>query len=47
MKRSGQRSPDVADAFVLTFADQGALASGAMSRWNSRKTIKTNSAWIT
>ena len=47
MKRRGQRSPDVADSFVLTFADQGALASGAMSRWNSRKMLKTNNAWIT
>ena len=47
MKRRGQRSPDVADAFVLTFADQGALASGAMSRWNSRKILKMNNAWIT
>ena len=32
MKRRGQRSPDVADAFVLTFADQGAVASGVFGR---------------
>jgi hypothetical protein len=46
MKRRGQRSPDVADAFVLTFAENGSIASGAMSRWNSRKPLKANSAWI-
>ena len=28
MKKRGQRSPDTADAFVLTFAGQGAVAGG-------------------
>lgn len=47
MKRRGQRSPDVADAFVLTFADQGAIASGGMSRWNNKRQLQTNNSWIT
>ena len=46
MKRRGQRSPDVADAFVLTFAGDGAMASGAMSRWNSRTPLRANTGWI-
>jgi hypothetical protein len=46
MKRRGKRSPDVADAFVLTFAGEGVMASGAMSRWNSRTPLKANTGWI-
>ena len=46
MKRRGQRSPDVADAFVLTFADNGAIASGVLSRWNNKKSFKQNTSWI-
>jgi hypothetical protein len=46
MKRRGQRSPDVADAFVLTFAGEGAMASGAMSRWSSRTPLRANTSWI-
>ena len=46
MKRRGQRSPDVADSFVLTFADQGALASGSYGRWNSRKVFRPDTSWI-
>lgn len=46
MKRRGQRSPDVADAFVLTFAQDGAMASGALSRWNSRNSVRPNTQWI-
>jgi len=46
MKRRGQRSPDVADAFVLTFAEQGAMAAGHISRWNSRMPLQRNTSWI-
>ena len=46
MKRRGQRSPDVADSFVLTFADQGALASGSYGRWNARKVFRPDTSWI-
>jgi hypothetical protein len=46
MKRRGQRSPDVADAFVLTFAEQGAMAAGHISRWNSRMPLQRDTSWI-
>jgi len=46
MKRRGQRSPDVADSFVLTFAGDGAMAAGNASRWNSRTTLKQSTSWI-
>jgi hypothetical protein len=46
MKRRGQRSPDVADSFVLTFAYEGATAMGHMSRWNNSGTIKPQTGWI-
>lgn len=38
MKRRGVKSPNLADAFVLTFAKDGAVATGAFSgsHWNSR-----------
>ena len=47
MKRRGQRSPDVADAFVLSFAQEGAMALGHQSRWNSRAVFKPDTSWIT
>ena len=37
MKRRGQRSPDVADSFVLTFAHEGATAMGQLSRLEQRR----------
>lgn len=39
MKRRGVKSPNLADAFVLTFAHEGAIASGAYNfrGWNSRQ----------
>ena len=46
MKRRGQRSPDVADAFVLTFAQEGAMALGHTSRWNTRASIKPDARWV-
>ena len=46
MKRRGQRSPDVADAFVLTFAQEGATAMGQASRWNTRGTYKPDARWV-
>jgi len=46
MKRRGQRSPDLADAFVLTFAEQGALAGGWSRGYTSRRSLKQNTGWI-
>ena len=46
MKRRGQRSPDCADAFVLSFAGDGAIAAGHSSRWNSRQTIQRDLSWV-
>jgi len=46
MKKRGQRSPDVADAFVLSFAGEGAMASGHQHRWNSRTNLRPNTSWI-
>ena len=47
MKRRGQRSPDVADAFVLTFSENGAIAGGYTRGFNANKKIKQNKGWIT
>lgn len=46
MKRRGQRSPDVADAFVLSFAHEGATAMGQISRWNNSGAIRPQTGWI-
>ena len=48
MKVRKQRSPDVADAFVLTFAEQGALAGGfTTKKWGSQNsTPKRDNSWI-
>jgi hypothetical protein len=46
MKRRGQRSPDVADAFVLTFAQQGALAGGYSRGYNHNRTLKPKNSWV-
>jgi len=46
MKRRGQRSPDVADAFVLTFSAEGATAAGHQSRWNARTSLKRDLSWV-
>ena len=46
MKRRGQRSPDVADAFVLTFAGNGAIAGGYSRGYASRKSLKPDTGWI-
>lgn len=45
MRRRGNRSPDAADAFVLTFASEGATARhGYRSSWN--KSVKRDLKWI-
>ncbi len=46
MKRGGQRSPDVADAFVLTFAGQGAVAGGYSRGYNHNRTLKPKNSWV-
>ena len=46
MKRRGQRSPDLADAFVLTFAEQGAVAGGWSKGYTSKRTLRANTGWI-
>ena len=46
MKRRGQRSPDVADAFVLTMAAEAATVAGHHSRWNSRASIQRDLSWV-
>jgi len=46
MKKRGQRSPDVADAFVLTFAGQGAVAGGWSKGYNSNRTLNPSTNWI-
>lgn len=46
MKRRGQRSPDIADAFVLSFAEQGAVAGGYSRGYSSSRPLKVNTGWI-
>ena len=46
MKKRGQRSPDVADAFVLTFAAQGAVAGGYSRGYNSNRVVKPKTNWV-
>jgi hypothetical protein len=46
MKRRGQRSPDVADAFVLTFAESGAIAAGYSKGYSNRRSYKAKTGWI-
>jgi len=46
MKRRGQRSPDVADAFVLTFAEAGAIAAGYSKGYSNRRSFKAKTGWI-
>ncbi len=46
MRRRGMRSPDACDAFVLTFAQEGAVAMGSMSRWMGRETMKPATGWV-
>jgi phage terminase large subunit len=46
MKRRGQRSPDLADAFVLSFAEQGALAGGYSRGYTSKRSLHQNTGWI-
>ena len=46
MKRRGQRSPDLADAFVLSFAEQGAVAGGYAKGYTSRRSLNRNTGWI-
>ena len=46
MKRRGQRSPDVADAFVLTFSEQGASAMGYTKKWGAGNSPRPSTKWI-
>ena len=46
MKRRGQRSPDVADAFVLSFAENGAIAGGYSRGYSSKRSLKPNTGWV-
>ena len=46
LKRRGSRSPDVADAFVLTFAAEGAIAGGQTSRWSSKGSLQQDMSWV-
>ena len=46
MKKRGQRSPDTADAFVLTFAGQGAVAGGYSRGYNSNRVVKPKTSWV-
>jgi hypothetical protein len=46
MKKRGQRSPDVADAFVLSFAGAGAVAGGWSRGYNSNRTLNPSTNWI-
>ena len=46
MKRRGQRSPDVADAFVLTFSGQGAVAGGYSRGYNHNRSLKPKTGWV-
>ena len=46
MKRRGQRSPDVADAFVLTFAESGAIAGGYSKGYTSKRSYRPQTGWI-
>lgn len=48
MKKRGLRSPDLADAFVLTFAGQAVRAAGGASAYGYRAELDYgNSNWIT
>jgi len=48
MKKRGLRSPDLADAFVLTFAGQAVRAAGGASAYGYRADLDYgNSNWIT
>ena len=40
LKKRGLRSPDCADAFLLTFAMSGAFGSGKLGSWNRRTNIR-------
>lgn len=46
MKRRGQRSPDLADAFVLSFAEQGAVAGGWSRGYTSKRSMRQSTGWI-
>lgn len=46
MKRRGQRSPDIADAFVLSFAEQGAVAGGYSRGYSNTRQLKPNTGWV-
>ncbi len=46
LKKRGLRSPDCADAFLLTFAMHGAFGSGKLGSWNRRNSIRPDLNWV-
>ena len=46
LKKRGLRSPDCADAFLLTFAMSGAFGSGKLGSWNRRTNIRPDLRWV-
>lgn len=44
LKKRGMRSPDLADALCLTFAGQGAMVGGRVTKWVSGKPLQRNVA---
>jgi len=46
MKRRGQRSPDIADAFVLTFASNAARVSSSKGNYGFNRALSYDSNWV-
>ena len=46
MKKRGLRSPDIADAFVLTFASNAVRASGGVDSWSMRGGLEQDYSWV-
>jgi len=46
MKKRGLRSPDCADAFLLTFAFEGATGMGKVTSWSSKAKVRPNLSWV-
>ncbi len=46
MKKRGLKSPDLADAFVLTFGGQGVRASGSIAGYQYRRELEYDNKWI-
>ena len=46
MKRRGQRSPDIADAFVLTFASNAMRAGSAKGNYGFARDLSYDNSWV-